>query len=61
MEYTYRFRLDPSKPAKVFLNKLVGSCRFLYNKLLEISKEEKLYNYYELKKRIVNLKKEYPF
>ena len=61
MEYTYRFRLDPSNTIKVFLNKQMGSSRFLYNKLLETAKEEKLYNYYELKKRIVNLKKEYSF
>jgi len=61
MNYSYRFRLDPGKDIKVFLNKLIGSSRFLYNKLLEIAKEEKLYNYYELKKRIVTLKKEYPF
>lgn len=61
MEYTYRFRLDPNAYAQVFLNKLIGCCRFIYNKLLEISKKEKLYNYYELKKKIVKLKKEYVF
>jgi len=61
VQYTYRFKLDLKTLSLIFLNKQVGSCRFLYNKLLEIAKEEKLYNYYELKKRIVKLKEEYPF
>ena len=61
MHYTYKFRLDPNLLTIIFLNKLIGSCRFVFNKLLEIAINEKLYSYYELKKRIVNLKKEYPF
>jgi putative transposase len=59
--YTYKFELLLKTLQSIFLNKQIGSCRFIFNKLLEIANEEKQYNYYELKKRIVNLKKEYSF
>ena len=45
----------------MFLNKQIGCSRFIYNKLLEIAKEKKIFNYYELKKRIIDLKNQYPF
>lgn len=61
MLYTYKFELLLKTLQSIFLNKQIGSCRFIFNKLLEIANEEKQYNYYELKKRIVNLKKEYSF
>ncbi|WP_239500181.1 RNA-guided endonuclease InsQ/TnpB family protein [Desulfurobacterium thermolithotrophum] len=44
----------------------MGHCRFVYNKLLEKAKENyerenKKWNYYEYKKLLPTLKKEYPF
>lgn len=66
VEYVYRFRLYPNKEQQQFLNIQFGHCRFVYNKLLEISKkkfEEKAvkWNYYEYKKLLPQLKQEYPF
>jgi len=66
VEYTYRFRLYPDREQQQFLNIQFGHCRFIYNKLLEISKKEFeskgiKWNYYEYKKLLPNLKQEYPF
>jgi putative transposase len=66
VEYTYRFRLYPNKEQEQFLNIQFGHCRFVYNKLLEISKKEfeeqgKKWNYYEYKKLLPELKQEYTF
>ena len=66
MLYVYRFRLYPTKEQVEFLNKQIGHCRFVYNKLLEIAKEGyeregKKWNYYEYKKLLPELKEEYPF
>ena len=66
VEYVYRFRLYPNKEQEHFLNIQFGHCRFVYNKLLEISKREFeeqgiKWNYYEYKKKLPQLKEEYPF
>ena len=39
MFYVYRFRLYPTEEQVEFLNRQIGHCRFVYNKLLEIAKE----------------------
>lgn len=66
MFYIYRFRLYPTKEQLEFLNRQIGHCRFVYNKLLEIAKENyekrgKKWNYYEYKKLLPKLKEEFPF
>ena len=66
VEYVYRYRLYPNKEQEQFLNIQFGHCRFVYNKLLEISKKEFekngiKWNYYEYKKLLPHLKQEYPF
>ncbi len=60
-DYTYRFRLYPKKKQIEFLNKQIGHCRFAYNRLLEIAKERKDWDYYKYKKLLPELKKAYPF
>ena len=32
---TFKFKLEPNKGQRVFLNKNLGCCRFLYNQMLE--------------------------
>ncbi len=64
--YVYRFRLYPKKDQIDFLNRQMGHCRFVYNKLLEIAKRDyegsgKSWNYYEYKKLLPKLKEKYPF
>lgn len=66
MRYVYRFRLYPNKEQEEFLNRQIGHCRFVYNKLLEIAKrdyeqEGKKWNYYEYKKLLPKLKEEFLF
>ncbi len=66
MHYVYRFRLYPNKEQIELLNRQIGHCRFIYNKLLEIAKREceqegKKWNYYEYKKLLPKLKKEFSF
>ena len=66
MLYVYRFRLYPKKEQIEFLNRQIGHCRFVYNKLLEIAKKDyeaegKKWNYYEYKKLLPKLKEEFPF
>ncbi|ADY73284.1 transposase, IS605 OrfB family [Desulfurobacterium thermolithotrophum DSM 11699] len=66
MLYVYRFRLYPKKGQVEFLNRQIGHCRFVYNKLLEIAKESyekegKKWNYYEYKRLLPKLKEEFPF
>ena len=66
MHYVYRFRLYPNREQEGFLNRQIGHCRFVYNKLLEIAKrdyeqEGKKWNYYEYKKLLPKLKEEFPF
>ena len=66
MHYVYRFRLYPNREQEKILNKQIGHCRFVYNKLLEIAKrdykqEGKKWNYYEYKKLLPRLKEEFPF
>ena len=59
--YTYRFRLYPKERQIEFLNKQVGHCRFVYNRLLEMAKEKKDWDYYKYKKLLPKLKQQYPF
>jgi putative transposase len=66
MLYVYRFRLYPNKNQKEFLNRQIGHCRFVYNKLLEIAINDfktngKKWNFYEYKKLLPKLKEQYPF
>ena len=66
MLYVYRFRLYPNREQMEFLNRQIGHCRFVYNRLLEIAKENyerdgKGWNYYEYKKLLPELKEEFPF
>jgi len=66
MLYVYRFRLYPKEEQIEFLNRQIGHCRFVYNKLLETAKknyetEGKKWNYYEYKKLLPALKEEFPF
>ena len=66
MFYVYGFRLYPTKEQVKFLNRQIGHCRFVYNKLLEIAKENyerenKKRNFYEYKKLLPKLKQEFPF
>ena len=64
--YVYKFRLYPKKDQIDFLNRQIGHCRFVYNKLLEIVKKDyeensSKWNYYEYKKLLPELKEKYPF
>jgi putative transposase len=66
MLYVYRFRLYPNKEQREFLNKQIGHCRLVYNKLLEIAindfKTKGIkWNFYEYKKLLPKLKEQYPF
>ena len=66
MLYTYHFRLYPNNSQQKFLKQQMGSVRFVYNKILEIAiseyeKNNKKWNYYEYKKLLPKLKKQYPF
>ena len=66
MLYIYRFRLYPNKKQVEFLNHQIGHCRFVYNKFLEIAKEDyekegKSWHYYEYKRLLPKLKQEFPF
>ena len=66
MLYVCRFKLYPMKKQIEFLNRQIGHCRFVYNKILEIAKksyekDSKKWNYYEYKKLLPRLKEEYTF
>ena len=66
MEKTYKYRIYPNTEQKEFLSKQLGCCRFVYNYLLERSENEykeskKSFNYYDSKKQLPILKKEYPW
>ena len=66
MEKTYKYRIYPNTEQKEFLAKQLGCCRFVYNYLLERSENEykeskKSFNYYDSKKQLPLLKKEYPW
>ena len=64
MNYVYRFRLYPTKEQEKFLKQEAGNIRFVYNYFLTLAKEkyqkEKAkWNYYEYKKLLPKLKKEF--
>lgn len=66
MNYVYRFRLYPTKEQEKFLKQEAGNIRFVYNYFLALAKEkyqkEKAkWNYYEYKKLLPELKKEFEF
>jgi len=58
----YRFRLYPSKKIEKILNEHLELCRFVYNKLLEILKENKKEKIKpsDLAKMLPSLKEKYP-
>ncbi len=62
----YKYRIYPNKEQKVLLEKHIGSCRFVYNKLLHIKKTlyEKFkmsISEFELNNHLTVLKEIYPF
>lgn len=61
MNIAYRFRIYPTEEQKILLGKTFGSCRFLYNQMLN----DKIREYEKTKKMLNNTpamyKKEYPF
>ncbi|WP_340694722.1 transposase [Hydrogenobacter thermophilus] len=64
--YSYKFKLYPTKEQKQFLKRAVGSVRFVYNYMLARAKENyhlagQKWNVYEYKKLLPLLKEEYPF
>ncbi|NPA11000.1 MAG: IS200/IS605 family element transposase accessory protein TnpB [Epsilonproteobacteria bacterium] len=66
MNYVYRFRLYPTKEQEQFLKQEAGNIRFVYNYFLSLAKREyetnnKKWNYYEYKKLLPKLKKEFEF
>ena len=68
MEYTkgYKFRLYPNKTQKKLLNKILGCCRFVYNRFLTIRKEsweteKKSVSYNETSSLLTQLKKDENF
>ena len=61
----YRYRISPNKGEKVLLEKHIGSCRFVYNKLLHIKKVfyekfKSTISEFKLNNHIVVLKNIYP-
>lgn len=65
MKYTkgYKFRLYPNKTQKIFLNKILGCCRFVYNYFLAVRKEswekdKKSVGYNQTSSMLTQLKKE---
>jgi len=66
MNYVYRFRLYPTKEQEKFLKQEAGNIRFVYNYFLALAKdkyqkEKTKWNYYEYKKLLPKLKKEFEF
>ena len=61
----YKFRIYPNEKQKIFINKCIGSSRFVYNYYL--NKKEELYknkvslSLKEMKKDLIPLKVEYPW
>lgn len=66
MNLTYKYRIYPTKHQETILNSQLESCRFLFNKILEIRKntwenEKKSLNVYNTQNLIPKLKITYPF
>lgn len=62
----YKYRIYPTKEQTIFLNKTFGSCRFIYNKMLEYRindyKENKDKENYKFKKlTVTEIKNQFPF
>ena len=62
----YKYRIYPNKEQETFLMKSFGCTRFVYNWALALKNQEytntkKSSNYYELNKKLPELKKEYPW
>ena len=62
----YKYRIYPTKEQTIFLNKTFGSCRFIYNKMLEYRindyKENKDKENYKFKKlTVTEVKKQFSF
>ena len=59
-----KIRLYPSQEQQIYVSKLLGSCRFIYNNLLaykieEYNKDKHSVSFSELGKKLTNLKSEY--
>lgn len=66
MEYSYKFRLYPTKKQKVSIAKTIGCCRWIYNYAFDernsvYKLENKILNYYDQSKELPALKEEYPW
>lgn len=63
MEYSYKFRIYPTKDQEILIQKTFGCCRFVYNyflnKRIELYKETgKSTTYNKQSKELTRLKKE---
>jgi putative transposase len=63
---SYRFRLNPTAKQAVAFNRSAGSCRLVWNKMLETQKKrleskERILSYADSCRRLVELKNEFPF
>ena len=62
----YKYRIYPNKEQEIFLMRSFGCTRFVYNWALSLKNQEyantkKSSNYYELNRKLPELKKEYPW
>ena len=61
----YKFRIYPNEEQKIFINKCIGSSRFVYNYYLnkkeELYKSQKSLSLKDMKKDLLFLKAEYPW
>jgi len=55
----YKFRIEPNSEQKEQINKTIGCCRWVYNYFLDKAKESKYKSWFEYKKQLPGLKKEY--
>ena len=66
VEYSYNFRIYPTKEQEILIHKTCGCCRFVYNHYLAMRKQEyaltgKSSNYYANAKDLTQLKKQLPW
>ncbi|KZL92717.1 IS200/IS605 family element RNA-guided endonuclease TnpB [Clostridium magnum] len=66
MEKGFKFRLKPNKEQEIFLNKMFGCTRFIYNYFLALKKEhyntyKQQLSYKECSSMLPNLKEQYPW
>ena len=58
---TYIFRLYPDCDQKKKLNSFLGTTRFIYNHYLDVKENNPSLTFYEMKKDLPNLIREYPW